>query len=593
MTDASLELAVIGNCQVAALLDGRASIRWLCLPRPDGDPVFSGLMNQQDCAGTFAVELSDLRTSEQRYIPNTAIVETTLRDGHGSAVRITDFCPRFRRNGRMFRPMGLTRIVEPVAGRPVVRIRLRPTQSYGARSSPVLRGSNHLRFCASGVDYRVTTDCSLTALADAQPMVLDRPMHFLLGPDETVADSLAVVARSFLDETRSYWKEWVRSLAIPFDWQEAVIRAAITLKLCTYEDTGALLAALTTSIPESPGTVRNWDYRYCWLRDSYFVVQALNRLGATRTMDSYLRYFDNIVSRTTVGDLQPVYGIGGETMLEEFVTPSLSGFRGMGPVRVGNAAAKQNQHDVYGSIILAATQQFFDARLSSAGDGALFERLQKLGENASAVYDLPDAGPWELRNSQSVHSFSAAMCWAGCDRLMRIARHIGNDGAAMRWRATARLMQQRILKRSWNERRQAFTSTFEGEDVDATALLLPDLGLVRGDDPRFAATVEVVERDLRDGDLIFRYRHADDFGLPQTSFAICAFWYVNALDTCGRREEARAHFERLLGRRTALGLLSEDISPDGELWGNFPQAYSMVGVINSAVRLSRSWEDAL
>ena len=593
MKQANLELGVIGNCQISALIDAQASIVWCCLPRLDGDPAFSALLEPEKSSGQFSVEIADQHHVEQRYIPNTAILETLLHDSRGATVRITDFCPRFRHRGRMFRPMSIARIIEPVAGRPVVRVRLDPTTDYGQRATPTMGGSNHLRFRTRDTAYRVTTDYSLTALSEERSVVLERPMHFLLGPDETVGESLPTLLHSFLTETRSYWQDWVRTLAIPFDWQEAVIRAAITLKLCTFEDTGALLAALTTSIPEAPGTTRNWDYRYCWLRDSYFVIQALNRLGATRTMEAYLHYIDNIVSHTSAGQIQPLYGISGESLLEEQILQTLRGYRGMGPVRTGNGAATQNQHDVYGSIILAATQLFFDARLILNGDRALFERLERLGEHASEVFELPDAGPWELRNSKHVHAFSAAMCWAGCDRLDMIATRLGDTASATRWRGTASSMREHFLKRAWNEKRNSFVSTFDGADLDSTSLLLPDLGMIRGDDPKFIATVDTIGRELRHGDLLYRYRHADDFGTPETSFAICAFWYVNALHACGRHDEAREHFERLLGHRTSLGLLSEDISTTGELWGNFPQTYSMVGIINSALRLSRSWEEEL
>lgn len=593
----TLQLGAIGNCQIAALVDPEGSIVWCCLPRLDGDPVFSALLSADGTDsghGFFSVALTGLKQASQNYISNTAVLETVLADDQGNSVRITDFCPRFRRRGRMFRPMSLVRIVEPVAGRPQVTLRLRPTARYGEPVRAHALGSHHLTFASAGVDYRVTTNASISALLEERSFIVDRPLSFVLGPDETVQSSPAVFTRELLTETTGYWRDWVRTLAIPFDWQEAVIRAAITLKLCTFEDTGAVLAALTTSVPEAPGTERNWDYRYCWLRDSYFVIQALNRLGATRTMEAYLHFIDNIAMSSPIGELQPLYGISGDPRAEESIVPTLRGYRGMGPVRVGNGAATQRQHDVYGSVILASTQLFFDARLVRGGDPALFRRLERLGERAHAVYDSPDAGPWELRGSEHIHTFSAAISWAGCDRLSRIARQLGDAPAAARWKETARRMQQRILKGAWNEARGCFASTFGGREVDATALLLPELGLLPAQDPRFTSTLEVILRELRDGDLVYRYRHEDDFGWPATSFAICSFWLVNALAAAGRKVEAREQFERLLARRNRLGLLSEDIDPaGGELWGNFPQTYSMVGIVNSALRLSRQWEDEL
>jgi GH15 family glucan-1,4-alpha-glucosidase len=456
------------------------------------------------------------------------------------------------------------------------------------------RGSSHLSGGAAAARFRLTTNASLSALLDGQPVVIDEPLAFLLGPDATVEESPVTLAQHFLAETRSYWRDWVRTLAIPAEWQDEVIRAAITLKLCTYEDTGAVVAALTTSIPEAPGTARNWDYRYCWLRDSHFVIGALNRLGATRTMEGYLRYLDRVLLSHEPGLLQPVYGICGEAQLVERVEPALEGYRGMGPVRVGNHAYLQAQHDVYGAVILAATQAFVDRRLASPGDRGLFERLERLGHHAARLYCEPDAGPWEFRGITQVHTYSAAMCWAGCARLGRIAAALSLPDHARQWHMLADELQAQVLERSWNPVRGAFCSAWGGAELDATALLLAELGIVEGRDPRFVATLDRIGEELRDGDWVFRYRHADDFGKPDTAFTVCSFWYVNALVAAGRADEAREQFERMLGRRSRLGLFSEDLAPaTGELWGNLPQTYSMVGVIDSARRLSRPWEDFL
>jgi GH15 family glucan-1,4-alpha-glucosidase len=278
----------------------------------------------------------------------------------------------------------------------------------------------------------------------------------------------------------------------------------------------------------------------------------------------------------------------------EHTVSSLRGYRGMGPVRVGNHAWLQRQHDAYGAIVLASAHSFFDERLTSLGDAVQFGQLETMGERALAVHGRPDAGPWEFRGFERVHTFSAAMCWAGTDRLARIARRLGLSSRAAYWKEQASTLRDHILQNAWSESAQAFTASYGHGDLDATALLLPELGLVDPQDPRFLSTLAAVERDLKDGDWLYRYRHQDDFGRPETAFTICAFWYVNALAMAGRRDEAREHFERLLARRTRLGLLSEDIDPaSGEWWGNFPQTYSLVGIINSAIRLSRSWEEAL
>jgi GH15 family glucan-1,4-alpha-glucosidase len=593
----NLDLAVIGNCQIAALIDARARIVWACLPRPDADPVFCALLNRDggdSASGVFAVDLRNTSNVERRYLRNTAIVESVLTDSAGNSLRITDFCPRFRSRGRNFRPMAIVRLVEPIEGRPVVTIRLRPRCDNGAAEPQRIAGSHSIRFVSPQLSFRLTTNCSLSPLLEESVIILNAPLAFILGPDTTVEETPLTLARSWLDETRGYWHEWIRGLAVPFDWQEPVIRAAITLKLCTFEDTGAVLAALTTSIPEMAGSVRNWDYRFCWLRDSFFVILALNNLGATNTMEGYLRYLDHIVARNPGGDLQPLYGITGESHIEERIIDTLEGYRGMGPVRVGNLAYEQAQYDVYGAVVLAARQLFFDQRLANPGDAALFARAEVLGERAVQMFAVPDAGPWEFRGIARAHTFSAVMCWAACDRLSRIAAKLELAERAGFWRNHANAMRDEILARAWNPAKQTFVSNFGGEDLDATSLLLADLGFIEPTDTRFLSTLGAIERELVRGDLVYRYVHPDDFGVPANTFTMCSFWYVNALAAVGRIDEARGIFEQLLKRRNSAGLLSEDIDPkSGELWGNFPQTYSMVGIITCATRLSRSWEEML
>jgi GH15 family glucan-1,4-alpha-glucosidase len=592
----TLDLAVIGNCQIAALLDSRARVVWSCLPRLDSDPAFNSLLSDQDSPelGCYELQLRDCVRSEQHYEDNTAILVTTLYDARGGAVRIRDFAPRFQQFGRSFRPVMLVRTLEPLAGSPRLRLRLRPSHDWGGGRPATTFGSNHVRFVSPEFTLRLTTDMPISAVLEEHEFVPDAPMHLLLGPDETLSESPARAARHLLDETRAYWDHWVRSLAIPFEWQDAVIRAAITLKLCAYEDTGAVVAALTTSIPEAAHSGRNWDYRYCWLRDSYFVVQALNRLGATKTMQAYLRYIINVASGMDDDrGLQPLYGISGEARLTERVIDSLPGYRGMGPVRVGNQAWEQVQNDVYGAAVLSSAQLFFDRRLPATGHAATFELLERLGEQAARRFDQPDAGLWEYRGRQRVHTFSAVMCWAACDRLARIARQLGHAERAAHWRRRADHLHAEICARAWDERQRSFTESFGRPEMGASLLTLHELGFLPADDPRFTGTLRAIEAGLRRDRFLFRYGAADDFGLPENAFNICTFWYINALAAVGRREEARELFEHMLASRNPLGLLSEDIDPaSGELWGNFPQTYSMVGIINGAVRLSRPWEEA-
>ncbi len=589
-----MSLGLIGNCSVSALIDTRARMVWSCLPRYDGDPVFCALLGEDEhSGGVFAVDVLNLARTEQRYLRNTAILVTELHDVNGGSVEITDFAPRFRQHGRMFYPATFIRRVRRTSGSPVLRIRLEPRYGYGKGTPARTFGSNHIRYVGPEVVLRLTTDASVTAVLEQTSFVLDHDITFVLGPDETVTESVSYVGERFLSETQSYWFEWVRFLGIPFEWQDAVIRAAITLKLSAYDDTGAIVAAMTSSIPESPDSGRNWDYRYCWLRDSYFVIAALNRLSATATMERYLGYIVNIAATAPGGNLQPVYGVSGRAALDEVLVDSLPGFRGMGPVRVGNAAFAQVQNDVYGSTVLSATHVFFDERLVRPGNEALFHQLEALGEAAVRVHDQPDVGIWEFRSNAKVHTFSAVMCWVACDRLARIASRLDLGQRSNYWREKAKTLRAVIEKRAWNAKLGTFVDSFEGEDVDGSLLLLHEVDFLAADDPRFVGTVAAVEKHLRKGDFVYRYVRPDDFGVPEGAFVVCTFWYIDALVALGRKDEARALFETMLGCRNHLGLLSEDIDPQTrQLWGNFPQTYSMVGLINSAVRVSKSWEEA-
>lgn len=598
MTERNLELALIGNCVIGALIDKKAEVVWNCIPRFDGDPVFSSLLKTDDpesIIGTYAIDLKDFSHSEQYYEKNTAILVTHLYDTSGNGVTITDFVPRFMQYDRMFRPMMLCRKLEPI-GSPKMRVRLRPACDDGAQAYRKIQGSNHIRYVGGDMALRLTTDLSITAVMDEIWFVLDRERHLIFADDRPINEPIRQLSDRFLNETESYWLEWSRYLAIPFEWQNAVIRAAITLKLSAYEDTGAIIAAMTTSIPESRGSQRNWDYRFCWLRDSYFTVHALNRLGATGTMEQYLQYLVNIVAGMDEQHLQPVFCINGTKQMPERIAHSFSGYRGMGPVRVGNQAAEQIQHDVYGAIVLSATQMFFDERIRRPGNKELFILLERMGEKANAYYDQPDAGLWELRGSKHVHTFSSMMCWAATDRLAKIARKLELPERHHYWRSASKKIRAAIEQHGFNTGLNAYTSTWGGDTMDASLLLACELGYIDGRDPRFTGTIAEIENKLmpKGSRFLFRYVIDDDFGTPENAFTICSFWYIDALAAAGRTDEARKLFEDLLSKRNHLGLLSEDLDPEtGELWGNFPQTYSMVGIINSARILSERWETEL
>ena len=585
-----MNLWPIGNCQVSALIDSTGRFVWGCVPRVDGDPAFCALLDREDTkTGFWAIELDGRVKTEQHYLRNTPILVTRHEDADGGAVEVIDFCPRFVRNDRDYRPTAFVRIVRPVAGSPRVRMRLRVATDWGQPTS-ITAGSNHIRYLMRDQTLRLTTNAAIDRLRGEDYFRLERPLHFFLGPDESFAGKLEYEVGMMFDRTRDEWRHWVRGLAIPLEWQDVVIRAAITLKLCQHEETGAIVAALTTSLPEHADSGRNWDYRYCWIRDAYYTVQALNRLGALDVLESYLEYLRNIVDQESGGHIQPLYGVAGEAPLPETIAEQLAGYRGMGPVRVGNQAYEQVQHDAYGQIVLSNVQAFHDTRLYRVAGEEDFRALERVGDLAWQVYDQPDAGLWELRTRTAVHTYSAAMCWAACDRLAGAAGALQLDDRKQFWRDRADAMRTRIEEAAWRPDTNRMSATFEGDDLDASLIELLDLRFFAPDDPRFQSTLAAVERGLRRGSYMLRYDSEDDFGLPATAFNVCTFWLIEALHATGRRDDARALFEEMVARRTPAGLLSEDIDPaTGELWGNYPQTYSLVGLINCAVLLSEPW----
>ena len=599
-----LNLWPIGNCQVSALIDSAGAMVWACQPRVDGDPMFCALLDPQPLdrvpAGTndefdlprgeWRISLDNQASISQRYFKNSPILATRLTDADGAVAEIIDFCPRFERSGRMYRPVAFIRIVRPISGAPQIRVALNPAAGWGARDADRTSGTNHIRFLLEPQPLRLTTDAPITHILEGRSFRLEHALHFFLGPDEPFVGNVNQTLAMMLHQTADHWRKWVRGLAIPLDWQKVVIRAAITLKLCQHEETGAIVAALTTSIPEAANSSRNWDYRYCWIRDAYYTVQALNRLGALDVLENYLSYLRNIVDQSKGGHIQPLYAVSGAARLDEGEAAALAGYRGMGPVRVGNAAFAQIQHDAYGQIILSNAQAFFDERLFRRATAEDFSALEKVGTRAWEMHAKPDAGLWEFRTRTSVHTYSAVMSWAACDRLGNIAEQLGLAPRAKVWRQRAGKIRAAIEKDAWFPQEKRFAATFGGDELDASLLQLIDMRFLEPGDPRFIATFNAVEQGLRRSEHMLRYAAEDDFGLPETAFNFCTFWLIEALHLVGRTEEARDLYGKMLLRLTPAGLLSEDTDfKSGELWGNYPQTYSLVGLINCAGLLSRPW----
>ncbi len=588
----SLDLALIGNGSIGALIDAQGAVAWCCFPRFDGDPVFCSLLagdSPRDALGTFTIELQGSVSIEQQYLPDTPILITRFYDMKGGGVEITDFCPRYENDGEMFCPRLLVRQVRPIGGQPNIRVRVDPAADYGCAKRQHALGANHISYAGEQA-LRLTTNAPTESIVDRTLFHVHETITLMFGLDGPVAGDVTSAGTTMLERTTAYWRNWLRSLHAPAEWRDAVIRAAITLELNVYEPTGAIIPAITTSIPEAPNTGRTWDYRYCWPRDAYFTADALCRLGEMRTIERYLAFLLGVGAKTHDAHLVPIYTIDGGPTPGEHVAKCLPGYRGMGPVRIGNKASEQAQHDLYGEAVLTAESLFLNLNATRAGDEALLAKLELFGEHAARLHEVPDAGLWELRGTERVHTFSSIMCWAACDRLAKYAARLRLADRAGYWRSRATSIHEVISLRSWNAKLNAFTATMDGDSLDASLLLMPRLGFLDADDPRFAGTVAAIEKHLKQGDFVYRYVERDDFGYPENAFLVCTFWYIEALAAMGgtRREEARALFEKVLAARNRHGLLAEDLDPRTlEQWGNFPQTYCMAGIIDCAIALAK------
>jgi GH15 family glucan-1,4-alpha-glucosidase len=582
-------LGIVGNCSFNALLD-RGSVEWLCWPRPDSSFVFGPLLDR-DRGGAFVVEGVEATEVTQEYVENTNVLRTVFTGPTGS-FELLDFAPRFSLFDRFYKPLMLVRILRPLDGEPRAVVRCHPVYAYGETEASCWRGSNHLQFTELPTPVRLTTNVPLSYIEEERAFLIERDHHLVLTWGQPLETGLEETAERFLERTVDYWRRWVKGTRTPRDYQHEVIRSALVLKLHQYEDTGSLLAATTTSLPEHPGSGRTWDYRYCWLRDAYFTLNAFERLGHNEEMEKFLFFLRNLCEERA-GELQPAYTIsGGEQAAEQELT-WLAGYRGEQPVRVGNQAFEHIQNDVYGEMILAVSRLFLDARFAGeVPPHTALDLVSSLLAQIEARIDEPDAGPWELRGVTRLHSFSVLTHWAGAQRAVEVAEALGDDGLRTRALAVQRQAAHILETRCWNDDLGALTQAAEGKHLDAVMLLAVQLGFFAPDDPRADAHVNAIQKALRvDGGLLRRYAAPDDFGTPEAAFAVCSFWLAEALALLGRQEEGRELFEHLLTLHNGLGLYSEDLLPGSlEQSGNFPQTYSHVGLINAAFRLSRRWE---
>jgi GH15 family glucan-1,4-alpha-glucosidase len=584
-------MGLVGNGQFAAHVAADGDVAWCCLPRLDADPVLAGLLDPQR-GGRFLVGPAAGGTGRQRYLPNTNVLETVFDDGEGGAFRVIDFAPRFEQFQRAFHPTQLFRVVEPLRGTPRVRVSCEPVLGWSGRPAPAVPGSNHLRFEGYAQQLRLTTDVPVSYLA-GQPFTLSGKRHLALTWGTPIEEPLAPLADRFLAETIRYWRLWVKGCDIPAAFQDQVIRSALTLKLHCFEDTGAIVAATTTSLPEAPGSGRTWDYRYCWLRDAYFVLGALRRLGRFEERERFTQWLFDVAGGSPGLELAPLYRIDGRSDLTEVLQEGWAGYQGHGPVRTGNGAAAHLQHDVYGETVLSLVPVFLDERFREERSEAALDLVLRLARKAVQVAGTADAGIWEYRSEWTPQTFSTLMSWAAADRVGTVLERRA-AGAGAGFAADAARLREEILERCWRPDLGAFAASYRTSDLDASLLQMVPLRFLPRGDPRLASTVDVIARSLGRGGWVDRYRHDDGFGTPQVAFVLCTFWLVQALAGLGRPEEARRRLEATFEALSPLGLLSEDYDPVARrLWGNFPQAYSHVGLIHAAFDASPRWPEVL
>ncbi|HEV2705816.1 MAG TPA: glycoside hydrolase family 15 protein [Pyrinomonadaceae bacterium] len=591
------DYALIGDAHTAALVARDGSIDWCCWPRFDSPAVFCRLLDARQ-GGWFRVGPAAAHTATRSYIQTTNVLTTTFETDEGK-FRLTDFMPVTRltdsHRGEDIAPgYMILRLVEGLAGTGDVEVSFRPTFNY-ALAETLLTPHEHGALAHAGREglglscpVRLQADDSgaLTGRLTVRPH--ERIWISLTYYPDTGRQEITVAPASYdaeLERTLGYWREWWHTCRYDGQYTELVRRSALTLKLLTFEPTGALVAAATTSLPEQIGGVRNWDYRYTWLRDSSLILYALQLLGYTEEATDFFEWLDSLCI-TCRGKLQIMYTIDGRSEIPEHTLEHLEGYRRSRPVRIGNAAFEQKQLDIYGEVLDAV--HLYHTRTNSAVRQEWWDEVKFMAEQTVERWREPDYGIWEVRGGARQFLYSKLMCWVALDRAVKLAEHAHAEAEVRRWSRAREEIRRAILTEGYNKEVGAFTQAFGEPHLDASALVIPLSGFLPASDPRVLSTVERVQERLTSNGLVYRY--LTDDGLPggEATFALCSFWLVDNLAMQGRAEEARALFEKIVGYANDLGLLAEEIDPvSGELLGNYPQGFSHLALIRSALNISK------
>ena len=578
------QTGIIGNCAFIAHVNKNTDISWLCWPRFDSPFVFGSLLDKKN-GGEFSILPQGEFSSNQYYIENTNVLRTEITAEDGK-YRITDFAPRFHLYDRYFKPLMLIRKIEPLEGNPRITIKCEPVCDYGKGKMKSSRGSNHIDYLGCDENIRLSTNVSLTYIFDEKAFVLNEAKYLIMTYGQNLEAPVVSTAENFLRETIAYWRLWIKHSSIAGFYQPFVIRSALVLKIHQYEDTGAIIAASTTSLPESPGSTRNWDYRYCWLRDSHYVLTSLNHIGHFEEMEKYFNYLSDI-SHAEDTRYQPLYGIAGEREITEHTLSHLEGYKGEQPIRIGNQAYEHIQNDIYGQVLISMLPLYTDHRFVFSERSDSVRWIESVLSKIERTIDEKDAGIWEFRNIANVHCYSNLFQWAGAQAALKMAKTIGNEDFEQRAKVLIDKAAAHI-EDCYDPERKVYTNAVGSTHLDASTLQLIMMNYLDPASDRAKDHLIALEKELKTEDgLFYRYLHADDFGKPKTTFLICAFWYVEALACVGRTDEAIKEFENIIKYCNHLLLFSEDVdAKTGSQWGNFPQAYSHVGLMNAAYRIA-------
>ena len=575
-------MGIIGNCSYIAYIDTFANVKWLCLPRFDSSFIFGSLLDD-DKGGLYSVmPVEKTFQSEQHYIKNTNILVTEFQSesGHFS---VTDFAPRFFQYDRHYKPLMFIRRIKRMSGNPIIEVKCRPVGNYGEVVPEIVRGSNHIRFLNLNSQVRLSSDIPLNYILDEKSFVLEETRYLIFTYGEPLEAPIRETAENFLDKTRRYWQDWVKATSIPPIFQEQIIRSALVLKLNQYEDTGGIIAAGTTSLPEHDQSGRTWDYRYCWMRDTYYSLNALNSLGHFEEVEKYFSFIQNIILEAQTR-ISPMYSVTGQQVPAVSSLP-LHGYLGNQPVRIGNDASFQIQNDVYGQVLVSLLPLFVDDRLNYFDHERTLSIVTWLLKKIADTLEEPDSGLWEFNNITQLHCYTMLFHWAGGHSAYRIANLLG-DKKLMATAAYIITKSAVMIEKCYDHTRNVYTQAIGTPHLDATGLQLITMNYLDPNSRRTKLHLAAMEKDLKTPDGLFYRYNIDDFGKPQTSFLMCAFWYAEALACVGRVEEGYDLLTRLSSYSNHLGLFSEDADFNGGQWGNFPQAYSHVGFMNAVYRIS-------